>query len=104
MRSSGHAYSVRRQRESASRREAPHRLTPSRLVPTIPFDLWADVWRRKVAKGDVIIVRYADDLVMGFQQRADAVDCVSYCTSMLTQCTFAVAYFPRRYLRSALSI
>jgi RNA-directed DNA polymerase len=37
------------------------------------FDLWADVWRRKVAKGDVIIVRYADDLVMGFQQRADAV-------------------------------
>ena len=27
------------------------------------FDLWADVWRRKVAKGDVIIVRYADDLV-----------------------------------------
>lgn len=37
------------------------------------FDLWADVWRRKVAQGDVIIVRYADDLVMGFQQRADAV-------------------------------
>ncbi len=37
------------------------------------FDLWADVWRRRVAKGDVIIVRYADDLVMGFQQRADAV-------------------------------
>jgi group II intron reverse transcriptase/maturase len=37
------------------------------------FDLWADVWRRKAAKGDVIIVRYADDLVMGFQQRADAV-------------------------------
>lgn len=30
-------------------------------------------WRRKVAQGDVIIVRYADDLVMGFQQRADAV-------------------------------
>jgi group II intron reverse transcriptase/maturase len=37
------------------------------------FDLWADAWRRKVAKGDVVIVRYADDLVMGFQQRADAV-------------------------------
>ena len=37
------------------------------------FDLWADVWRRKAAQGDVIIVRYADDLVMGFQQRADAV-------------------------------
>jgi hypothetical protein len=37
------------------------------------FDLWADVWRRKAAKGDVIIVRYADDVVLGFQQRADAV-------------------------------
>jgi group II intron reverse transcriptase/maturase len=37
------------------------------------FDLWADVWRRKVAQGDVIIVRYADDLVMGFQHQADAV-------------------------------
>jgi group II intron reverse transcriptase/maturase len=36
------------------------------------FDLWADVWRRKVAKGDVVIVRYADDLVVGFQHRTDA--------------------------------
>jgi RNA-directed DNA polymerase len=36
------------------------------------FDLWADVWRRKVASGDVIVVRYADDLVMGFQHRTDA--------------------------------
>jgi len=37
------------------------------------FDLWAEVWRRKSAKGDVIIVRYADDVVLGFQHRADAV-------------------------------
>ena len=36
------------------------------------FDLWADVWRRKVAKGDVIVVRYADDLVVGFQHRTEA--------------------------------
>ena len=36
------------------------------------LDLWADAWRRRVAKGDVIIVRYADDLVMGFQHRVDA--------------------------------
>jgi RNA-directed DNA polymerase len=36
------------------------------------FDLWAEVWREKVARGEVIIVRYADDLVVGFQQRADA--------------------------------
>src|SRR5450759_29025 len=36
------------------------------------FDLWAEVWRKKVAKGDVIVVRYADDLVVGFQYRTDA--------------------------------
>ena len=36
------------------------------------FDLWADRWRRREAKGEVIIVRYADDLVVGFQYEADA--------------------------------
>jgi len=36
------------------------------------FDLWAKVWREKVASGEVLIVRYADDLVAGFQKRADA--------------------------------
>lgn len=36
------------------------------------FDLWAGVWREKVATGDMIVVRYADDLVVGFQHRADA--------------------------------
>src|SRR6202161_200135 len=36
------------------------------------FDLWVEVWRKKVARGDVIVVRYADDLVVGFQNRPDA--------------------------------
>jgi RNA-directed DNA polymerase len=36
------------------------------------FDLWAEAWREKVARGDMIVVRYADDLVVGFQLRADA--------------------------------
>jgi RNA-directed DNA polymerase len=36
------------------------------------FDLWAEVWREKVARGEVIIIRYADDLVVGFQDRQDA--------------------------------
>ena len=36
------------------------------------FDLWADRWRRTEARGDVIIVRYADDIVMGFQHKDDA--------------------------------
>ena len=36
------------------------------------FDLWVEAWRRKVAKGDMIVVRYADDLVVGFESRAEA--------------------------------
>jgi RNA-directed DNA polymerase len=36
------------------------------------FDLWAQAWRRKQALGDVIVVRYADDMVVGFQSEADA--------------------------------
>jgi RNA-directed DNA polymerase len=36
------------------------------------FDLWVDVWRKKCARGDVLVVRYADDNILGFQHRADA--------------------------------
>jgi RNA-directed DNA polymerase len=36
------------------------------------FDLWAERWRRRDATGDMIIVRYADDLVVGFQHEGDA--------------------------------
>jgi RNA-directed DNA polymerase len=36
------------------------------------FDLWVEAWRQKVAKGEVIVVRYADDLVVGFEYRTDA--------------------------------
>ena len=36
------------------------------------LDLWVDQWRRKEATGDVIIVRYADDAVLGFQHRYEA--------------------------------
>jgi group II intron reverse transcriptase/maturase len=37
------------------------------------LDLWAEQWRRTRAQGDVIIVRYADDFVVGFQHESDAV-------------------------------
>jgi len=37
------------------------------------FDLWAQAWRRKQACGDMIIVRFADDIVLGFEVKADAV-------------------------------
>ena len=36
------------------------------------FDLWAERWRRREAAGDIIIVRYADDVVLGFQHENDA--------------------------------
>jgi group II intron reverse transcriptase/maturase len=36
------------------------------------FDLWVQAWRKKHARGDVIVVRYADDTVLGFQHQAEA--------------------------------
>src|SRR5947207_2265661 len=36
------------------------------------FDLWAERWRRREARGDMIVVRYADDLVIGFEHEGDA--------------------------------
>jgi hypothetical protein len=36
------------------------------------LDLWAERWRRHEATGDMIIVRYADDIVVGFQHESDA--------------------------------
>jgi RNA-directed DNA polymerase len=36
------------------------------------FDLWADWWRRRHARGDVIIVRFADDITVGFEHEEDA--------------------------------
>jgi RNA-directed DNA polymerase len=36
------------------------------------FDLWAERWRRREAQGDVILVRYADDIVAGFEHQAEA--------------------------------
>jgi RNA-directed DNA polymerase len=36
------------------------------------FDLWAEQWRRRHARGDVVIVRFADDYVVGFQHRDEA--------------------------------
>jgi RNA-directed DNA polymerase len=36
------------------------------------FDLWVQQWRKQKAKGDVVVVRYADDFVLGFQHRQEA--------------------------------
>ena len=36
------------------------------------FDLWVQVWKRKIARGDMLVVRFADDIVVGFQAKAEA--------------------------------
>ena len=36
------------------------------------LDLWAERWRKREAAGDMIIVRYADDIIVGFEHEADA--------------------------------
>jgi len=36
------------------------------------YDLWVQQWRKKQARGDVIVVRFADDTVVGFQYKSDA--------------------------------
>jgi len=36
------------------------------------FDLWVNVWREKWAHGEVVVVRLADDIILGFQHQAEA--------------------------------
>jgi len=40
------------------------------------LDLWIQDWRGRNCRGDVVIVRYADDFVIGFQHRYEAVACL----------------------------
>src|SRR2546422_11453706 len=40
------------------------------------LDLWIEQWRKTKAKGDVMVVRYADDFVVGFQHRKEAEQCL----------------------------
>lgn len=55
---------------------SPQGATISPLLANIylhyAFDLWVEQWRRKHAQGDVTIVRYADDFVLGFEHERDA--------------------------------
>ena len=61
---------------SASEKGTPQGAVISPLLANVylhyVFDLWAQQWRRREAKGDMIVVRYADDLVVGFEHEADA--------------------------------
>ncbi|MES2771325.1 MAG: reverse transcriptase domain-containing protein, partial [Pseudomonadota bacterium] len=62
-------------RRTASVRGTPQGAVISPLLANLylhyAFDLWAHQWRRRHAVGDVILVRYADDSVMGFQYESD---------------------------------
>lgn len=57
-------------------RGAPQGAVISPLLANIylhyAFDLWTQQWRQRTATGDVIVARYADDIVLGFQHDSDA--------------------------------
>jgi RNA-directed DNA polymerase len=59
-----------------SDRGAPQGASASPLLANVylhyVLDLWADWWRKRHAHGDVIIVRFADDFIVGFEHRDDA--------------------------------
>jgi len=61
---------------TASDLGAPQGASVSPLLANIylhyVFDRWARQWRRRHARGDVIIVRFADDFVVGFEHHDDA--------------------------------
>ena len=45
---------------------------PANIYLHYCLDLWVERWRRREAQGDMIVVRYADDLVVGFEHEGDA--------------------------------
>lgn len=49
------------------------------------FDLWIAQWRRKQATGEMIVVRYADDFLIGFQNKEDAVSLLAHLRERLAQ-------------------
>jgi RNA-directed DNA polymerase len=55
------------------------------------FDLWADQWRRRHAHGDVVIVRFADDYVVGFEHRDDAERFLAYLRGRLAEFSLELA-------------
>ncbi|MCA1677836.1 MAG: RNA-directed DNA polymerase [Actinobacteria bacterium] len=61
---------------TASEQGSPQGATASPLLANVylhyVFDLWVQQWRSRHARGEVIVVRYADDVVLGFQHQSDA--------------------------------
>jgi group II intron reverse transcriptase/maturase len=67
-------------RWAESEQGSPQGATVSPLLANIylhyVFDLWIQQWRQRHARGDVIVVRYADDILVGFQYKPDAMKCL----------------------------
>lgn len=63
-------------RWSETERGAPQGATVSPLLANVylhyVLDLWAQQWRKRSARGEMIVIRYADDTVVGFEERTDA--------------------------------
>lgn len=64
-------------RRIAQERGAPQGAVISPVLANVylhyAYDLWAHQWRGRHARGDVVVIRYADDTVLGFQNRQEAV-------------------------------
>jgi group II intron reverse transcriptase/maturase len=58
------------------------------------LDLWANRWRQRAATGDMIIVRYADDFIVGFQHESDARRFLDEMRERLTK--FALTLHPEK--------
>ncbi len=85
-------------RWQSSPRGTPQGATISPLLANIylhyVLDLWAAQWRRTQAKGAVILVRYADDFVVGFEHREDAERFLNELRERLQR--FALELHPRK--------
>ena len=77
-------------RWQASATGTPQGATASPLLGNVylhyVFDSWAHQWRSRQARGEVSIVRYADDIVVGFQHREDAEQSQQESAQRLRQC------------------
>jgi group II intron reverse transcriptase/maturase len=49
------------------------------------LDLWIEQWRKRHAKGEVIVIRYADDFVIGFQHESEARRCLAALKERMTK-------------------
>ena len=85
---------MRRRRESAPWRRAPHGLSSSRLVSTRLLDLWFERQVKPRLRGEAYLIRYIDDFVICFQYREDAERVQAVLSKRLSK--FALALEPSK--------